>query len=180
MLRIALAAVMAATLPFPPLARGAAAAARLPPSAPTPADSAGQLAEVYAVATARLLESAPGEAVVVLPTPANVTADVAVRARRASGPAQRASAATARRVAALLAGRGMPGVRGAATAGAPDDAVQLVLGELRFEPGEAPRFARLKIVVVGADGARAPMNFLMKKDASGWTTLNMEAAASIG
>jgi hypothetical protein len=180
MLRIALASVVAAALPLLPLVPGTAAAARLTAGAPAPADSAGQLAEVYAVATARLLESAPGEAVVLLPTPANITADVAVRARRASGPAQHASAATARRVAALLAGRGMRGVRGAATAGAPGEAVQLVLGELRYEPGQAPRFARLKIVVVGADGARAAMNFLMKKDATGWTTLNMESAASIG
>ena len=183
MLRIALAAALA----VPPLASHPSHTSLASPMAPTaggaavtPVDSAGQLVEVYAAATARLLESAPGETVVLLPTPVGGAAEVAVRARRASGPALRASATTARQVAALLARRGVRGVRGAATGGGRGDAVQLVLGELRYEPGQAPRFARLKIVVVGTDGARAAMNFLLKKDSAGWTTLNMEAAASIG
>jgi hypothetical protein len=134
--------------------------------------------EVYAIAIEKLLAhatGATGDAVVLLPTSAG--GDVALRARRASGPAIPASAATARSVASLLGRRGLPGVHSAAALDPAGGMLQLVLGELRYEPAVSPRFARLKIGVVGAGAARATAEVLLKREAAGWRTLNVRTAS---
>lgn len=159
-----------------PLAVATAAPAAAPPapaSAPAPAPAA-----LYALALEKLLARAGAEAVYVLPSAA--ASDLHVRARRASGPARTASAATAREVVALLRRRGAPGVRGTRERLAPDGALQVVLGELRFEPESSPTFARLRVGVVGADGARQTLDFLLKREGARWRALNMEAADNIG
>lgn len=147
-----------------------------PAAPPDPAPPA-----LYAIAVQVLLERTDADEVYLLPTSAD--AELRVRPRRASGPARTASLATAREVAGLL--RNGASARGAAVRGArarlvDDDAVQVVLGELRFEPEASPSFARLRLAVVGTDGTRQLMDFLLKREGARWRALKMEAADNIG
>lgn len=141
------------------------------PAAPEPAS-------LYALAVEKLLAKADADEVYVLPSAA--ASDVSVRPRRASGAPRVATATTARRVVALLRERGVAGVRGTRPQLGRDDVLQIVLGELRFEPERSPTFARLRISVVGGGGARQTLDFLLKRESDGWRALNMEAADNIG
>ena len=134
--------------------------------------------ELYALAVARLLGDESADSAWVVPTAA--LGDLNVRQRAGAGPAQRASIAEARRVVARLSRSGRHPIRGVRATLGRDDALQLVLGEVRVEPPMNPTFARLRIGVVGRGGERRTLEFLLKREASGWRVLNMEDADSIG
>ncbi len=136
------------------------------------------IAEVYALAAAKLLGAPSAQEFYILPTSAR--SELTQRARRASGSPQRAGDATARQVATRLARRGYSGSKGMRARLQPTDALQLVLGELRFEPSQRPTFARLIIGVVGTGGVEQSMEFLLKREPDGWRVITMEAADSIG
>jgi hypothetical protein len=136
------------------------------------------LPELYALAVERLLGAPPAQEFFILPTAARPS--LTERARSASGKPMTATDATARSVASRLQRRGYRGSRGIRTRVAPDEDLQLVLGELRFEPAQRPTFARLIIGVIGTGGAEQSMEFLLKLEPSGWRVLNMEAADNIG
>lgn len=155
-----------------PRASGAAVVRQAPPAP----------AALYALAVERLLAHAGDSAdVYVLPSAAARPGEpLRVRPRRASGPPVAASAATARQVVALLRARGTANVRGTRERLAADDALQVVLGELRFEPAATPTFARLRLDVVGAGGAHQTMDVLLRRERAGWRALKMEAADNIG
>jgi len=138
-----------------------------------PGDTA--IAEVYALAAAKLLGAPSAQEFYILPTSAR--SELTQRARRASGSPQRA---TARQVATRLARRGYSGSKGMRARLQRTEALQLVLGELRFEPSQRPTVARLIIGVVGTGGVEQSMEFLLKREPDGWRVLNMEAADSIG
>jgi hypothetical protein len=135
------------------------------------------LPALYTLAVARLLGDAAGQEFFILPTSAQAT--LTERARAASGEPRRAGEATARDVASRLAKRyrGSKGMRARLT---DTEELQLVLGEVRFEPARNPTFARLVIGVVGAEGSEQSMEFLLKRETGGWRVLNMEAADNIG
>ena len=158
----------------------AAALAAAPPStaaAPRPAGAARvevtepRVEELYAASVEKLLGAARTEPFYLLPTPAD-SAGLTPRLRPASGAARAATAALARRVARRLSTRGPSGVRGVRAALAPGDTLQLVLGALRFEPAEAARFGRLRIAVVPTAGARQTMEFLLRREPTGWEAIN--------
>lgn len=152
-------------------------AALLPAPPPQPAAPSAPAA-VYAVAIEALLGvAADREPTYLLPSAA--VTDVAMRARRASGPAQLATPSIAREVVALLQRQGRTEVRGVRTRLRSDGTLQLVLGELRFEPATTPSFARLKIAIVGADGQRETLEFLLKREGASWRSLKMEPADNI-
>jgi hypothetical protein len=171
MLRLVLAsalALLAADRPASPQAAHAAAHRAA-------GDTLPDASQLYTRAVQRLLRGAPditGADVVLLPSGA---ADgLAVRARRGAGPPVPATGATVRAVVVALARDGVRGVRAAAATRAGGGALQLVLGELRYEPPADPRFARLRIAVIGVDGARETTEFLMLREAAGgWRAFNM-------
>jgi hypothetical protein len=149
-----------------------------PGAAPPSPRATVATAELYALAVERLLSGDSGTVAYLLPSAA--LPDLHVRARRAAGPAHSVTAAEAKAVAARLARRGGHAVRGVRHTLGADDVLQLVLGELRFEPASNPTFARLRIGVVGTGGARQTLDFLLKREPTGWRVLNMEDADSIG
>lgn len=162
-------------------AASATSVARRVPSGVVPAQrapAAPEPASLYALAVEKLLARSDADAIYVLPSAA--ASDVSVRPRRASGAPRVATATTARRVVALLRERGIAGVRGTRPQLGRDDVLQIVLGELRFEPERSPTFARLRISVVGGGGARQSLDFLLKREGDVWRALNMEAADNIG
>lgn len=150
----------------------------LSPSALVQEQGEPSLPELYALAAAKLLGAPSEQEFFILPTSAR--AGLTERARIASGSPQRAGDGTAREVAARLARRGYRGSKGMRARLNRGDELQLVLGELRFEPAQRPTFARLIIGVVGAGGAEQSMEFLLKREPDGWRVLNMEAADNIG
>ena len=79
----------------------------------------------------------------------------------------------ARLVARRLASRGPSGVRGVRSSVAGGDALQLVLGALRYEPADAARFGRLRIAVVPAGGDGQTMEILLRREPSGWEAINV-------
>jgi hypothetical protein len=171
MLRLVLASTLAALAAGAPAARGAPAGQA--PRA-VAADALPAAPELYARAVQRLLRGAPeitGADLVLLPSDA--AEGLAVRARRGAGPPIPATGATVRAVVAALARDGVRGARGAAATKARSGALQLVLGELRYEPPADPRFARLRIGVIGVDGARETTEFLMVRERDGWRAFNM-------
>lgn len=134
--------------------------------------------ELYALAVARLVDDESADSAWVVPTAA--LSDLDVRQRVGAGAAHRASIAEARRVVARLSRSGRHPIRGVRATLGRDGALQLVLGEVRFEPPMNPTFARLRIGVVGSGGERRTVEFLLKHEATGWRVLNMEDADSIG
>jgi hypothetical protein len=156
----------------------AIAPASLSPSALVREQTEPSLPELYALAAAKLLGAPSEQEFFILPTSART--NLTERARNASGSPRRASEATAREVATRLARRGYRGNKGMRTRVDRGDELQLVLGELRFEPAQRPTFARLIIGVIGAGGVEQSMEFLLKREPDGWRVLNMEAADNIG
>jgi hypothetical protein len=136
------------------------------------------LPELYTLAVARLLGAPAEQEFFILPTSAR--SGLTERARLASGQPRRAGDAIARDVATQLARRGYRGSKGMRARVDRGDELQLVLGEMRFEPAQNPTFARLIIGVIGAGGAEQSMEFLLKREPGGWRVLNMEAADNIG
>ncbi|MGI9077226.1 MAG: hypothetical protein ACR2G6_07850 [Gemmatimonadaceae bacterium] len=134
------------------------------------------LAPLFAVASAKLLGAPGGQNVIVLPAAEERRA---TRARRASGAPHTADAATAREVAGLLVRQGYQGIRMKHSAPARTGAILLILGAVRFEPPSKPTFARLIIEVVGTDGTREAMEFLLKREPGGWRALKMESAEDV-
>jgi hypothetical protein len=72
---------------------------------------------------------------------------------------------------------GYRGALGARTRLTPSDALQLVLGQVRFEPATDPAFARLAIGVIGADGTFEQVESLLKREGGRWVALNVEVAS---
>ena len=137
-----------------------------------------RLAPVYAEAAARLLGDPADQEFVLLPSSAR--SNLVQRPRRASGAARTATLATAREVATLLERRGYKGVKGVSAAVTRTGSLQLVLGELRFEPDERPAFARLTIDVIGSDGSSQLMEVLLKNEAGDWVAIKVEVEGSEG
>ena len=131
------------------------------------------LGRLYAVAAAKLLGPAGDQEFVVLPTAPRP--ELSVRARRGSGEAHTASLATAREVVRLLTRQGYRGAAGVRTKVVRDGALQLTLGELRFEPPRDPNFARLAIEVVGSDGSAVAIELLLKREADEWRVIRMKS-----
>jgi hypothetical protein len=156
----------------------ALASSALPATALAQEQGEPSLSELYALAAAKLLGAPSEQEFFILPTSART--DLTERARNASGTPRHAVDATAREVASRLSRRGYRGSKGMRARLSRGDELQLVLGELRFEPAQHPTFARLIIGVVGAGGAEQSMEFLLKREPAGWRVLNMEAADNIG
>ena len=154
-----LAALVLSVSPLPPLA----------PPAPRAAEP--QHATLYAVAFARLFRGPPERDFVLLPSSAR--RGITLRARRGSGEARVATLAITQEVAARLAREGYRGVRGVRSEVRASPFLQLVLGELRFEPPTEPNFARLAIGVVGSGAASEVLDFLLRREPDGWRVLTM-------
>jgi hypothetical protein len=133
---------------------------------------------LYAAAAVKLLGPPGNQEFVLLPTP--LGGQHGPRARPGSGEKHTASSTTVRQVTRLLERQGYSGARAVQAAGAPPATLQLVLGPLRFEPASDPHFARLGIEVIGSDGSRVGMEFLVKREAQGWRAIEMESEDNIG
>lgn len=157
---------------------GTAAVPAGPEQRATHAPPEQSLAPVYAEAAARLLGDPADQEFVLLPSSARP--NLVQRPRRASGVARTATLGTAREVATLLERRGYPGVKGVRANITRTGSLQLVLGELRFEPDERPAFARLNIDVIGSDGSSQLMEVLLKNEAGDWVAIKVEVEGSEG
>lgn len=141
--------------------------------APAPAQTAPSdrsLAELYALAVARLLGEPATHTFVLLPTSAHP--DVTVRARAATSDPYVASPGIASEVARRLRAMGYAGTRGVAAGVQRTTSLQLVLGQLRFEPAAERRFARVALGVIGSDGTLHRVNFLLRHDDNHWIALS--------
>jgi hypothetical protein len=122
-----------------------------------------------------LLGEPAGQEFLILPTSARE--GLTVRQRGAAGPPHSATAAVAADVARRLRALGYQGTLGTRPRVTRTDALQIVLGELRFEPEDDPAFARVAIGVVGGTGAFQQVESLLKRERGGWLALNLEVAS---
>src|SRR5690606_3345145 len=120
------------------------------------------LTDLYALAVARLLGEPAGQSFVILPSSADD--EVTVRARAATSEPYVASPATASAVVVRLRAMGYRGAGGVRERIQPSASLQLVLGQLRFEPAVERRFARVALGVIGSDGRLHRVNFLLRHD----------------
>lgn len=145
---------------------------------PSQATARQDIAAVYTEALATLLGDPAEHLVILLPSAARP--ELVQEPRRASSAPHRASAAVTQDVAARLKKRGYRGVMGVQRTVAQSEAMQIVLGELRFEPADRPAFARLTVGVIGSGGAVETLEFLLKREGDSWVTLKFEIEGTIG
>ena len=153
------------TAPAPVVARPTLVPAAVAAAAP-------RLALLYAAAVAGLLGEPAEQEFLLLPSSARP--QLVQRPRRASGVPRTATLATTREVAAILSARGYRGMKGTRSTLGRSPFLQLVLGEVRFEPPDDPAFARLVIGVVGSDGSSETMEVLLKREGEGWRVVKVE------
>lgn len=128
------------------------------------------LVELYTLATAALLGDPGVQEFILLPSSSR--AGVTVRPRASTGDPFTASPAVASRVAARLRSQGYRGALGSAMRVSSSQALQLVLGEVRFEPAREARFARVAIGAIGSDGSFGRVQVLLRHDDDRWRALS--------
>jgi hypothetical protein len=136
-----------------------------------------RLAPLYALAVAQLLGESRKHEFVLLPSSAGP--ELTLRVRRGAGEARGATLTTAQEVVELLTRQGHRGLHGVRPKLSRSPFLQLVLGELRFEPPRDPTFARLVIGVFGTGDKYEVMQFLLRREAAEWRVISTRLRVSM-